>query len=118
MKKGQLPLIAALALGDTEESTATSPVRKFSGTSNQRHLRALEALLRGPVARESLDRVAGASNGPELVAELRRRGLDVPCHRVPCLDRDGFVVRPGVYALTSADVRKVHKAFASDNARG
>lgn len=113
MDKGQSPLFAELTLGaDTQDSTVQTRC-KFTGTANPRHLRALEALLRGPVPRESLDRVAGASNSPELVAELRRRGLDVPCNRIPCLDRDGNVVRPGVYALTPADVRKIHKAFAS-----
>lgn len=57
--------------------------------------------------REHLDAVAGCSNGPELVAELRRRGLDVPCQRAKKLDRDLFACFPGVYCLTERDRRKI-----------
>lgn len=55
-----------------------------------------------------MDRIAGASNSPELIAELRRRGLDIPCDRVPVIDRDGREVLRGVYHLTAADRRKIH----------
>jgi len=61
----------------------------FSGTTNPRHLRAIAALLRRPMPREHLDREAGCSNGPDLVLELRRRGLSIPCKRVTVFDRDG-----------------------------
>lgn len=80
---------------------------KFSGTDNPRHLRAIHALMTRPMPREQLDRAAGCSNGPELVAELRRRGLELPCDRVEALDRDGRPCKPGVYNLTNADRRKV-----------
>ena len=93
---------------ETEEPSAPNKP-KFTGTDNPRHLRAIAALLRRPMPRESLDREAGASNGPELVAELRRRGLDVPCERIRCVERDGNACRPGVYSLTSSDRRKVHQ---------
>lgn len=76
-------------------------------TDNPRHQRALALLLQRPVKREELDRAAGCSNAPELVAELRRRGLELPCERVPALDRDGRPCRPGVYHLTDSDRRKV-----------
>lgn len=84
----------------------------YSGTSNPRHLRAIAALLRRAMSRETLDREAGCSNSPELVAELRRRGLDVPCDRVPVFDREGLEVQMGVYHLSSADRRKIHRWFA------
>lgn len=106
MKKSQLPIFAELALPDTEDSTA-KPAGKFAGTDNPRHLRVIVAALVRPRKREEIDRIAGASNGPELVAELRRRGLELPCDRVPALDRDGKLVRPGVYHLTDADRRKI-----------
>ncbi|MEO6321163.1 MAG: hypothetical protein ABIR56_10795 [Polaromonas sp.] len=86
--------------------------RNFTGTDNPRQLRALTVLLRHPVPREQLDSMAGASNSPELVAELRRRGLDVPCERIRFIDRDGFACRPGVYSLTIADRRKVYAWMA------
>ena len=86
--------------------------RKFIGTDNPRQLRALAVLLRRPLSREALDHIAGCSNGPELVAELRRRGLDVPCERIRFIDRDGCPCRPGVYSLTIADRRKVQAWLA------
>ncbi|WP_029525847.1 hypothetical protein [Polaromonas glacialis] len=89
------------------ESSAPSK-RKFTGTDNPRQLRALAVLLRRPVSREELDHIAGCSNGPELVAELRRRGLEVPCERIRFIDRDGCACRPGVYNLTIADRRKIY----------
>ena len=60
-----------------------------------------------PLPREQLDSVAGCSNGPELVAELRRRGLNAPCERTKKKDRDLFDTWPGVYFLTDQDRRKV-----------
>ena len=91
---------------------------KFIGTDNPRHLRAIAALLRRPMPRENLDTEAGCSNGPELVAELRRRGLEVPCHRINFVDRDGFICRPGVYLLTDADRRKLHQWMAKRQKKG
>lgn len=74
---------------------STTPV-KFSGTDNPRFLRAIHALLVRPIPREQLDRVAGCSNGPALIAELRDLGLGkdgLPCTMVPDRDRDGFEIR-------------------------
>lgn len=81
----------------------------FHGTRNPRHLRAIQALTAGPVMREQLDRIAGASNGPELVSELRRLGLCVPCERVKRRDRDGRPCRPGRYSLSPADREKLRR---------
>ena len=98
---------------DSTKAQSSAPSkRKFTGTDNPRQLRALTVLLRRPVPREQLDSLAGASNSPELVAELRRRGLEVPCERIRFIDRDGFACRPGVYSLTLADRRKVHAWLA------
>lgn len=82
---------------------------KFLGTENARHLRALAVLLKRPVSRENLDSIAGCSNGPELVAELRRRGLEgeLLCERIAFIDRDGRPCRPGVYSLTAKGRRLV-----------
>ena len=81
---------------NAEQGAAGQGKREFTGTDNPRHLRAITALMRRPISRQELDRVAGASNSPELVAELRRRGLDVPCERIRFIDRDGCPCRPGV----------------------
>lgn len=88
------------------ESSALN-MRKFTGTDNPRQLRAIAVLMRRPMPRESLDDAVGASNSPELVAELRRRGLEVPCERIRFIDRDGCLCRPGVYSFTTKDRRLI-----------
>ena len=86
-----------------------TPPSRFTGTDNPRHLRAIAALLRRPMPRESLDHEAGCSNTPDMVAELRRRGLDAPCERISFIDRDGKKCCPGVYSFTLSDRRKIYK---------
>lgn len=88
--------------GDSKARTA------FFGTENPRHLRVIQAVTVRPVPREELDRVAGCSNGPALVADLRDLGLDMPCTRTRKLDRDLFPTWPGVYHLTERDRRKLN----------
>ena len=66
--------------------------------------RVLLALLNGPLLREQVDRVAGASNGPQVVAGLRKLlGLSIPCEEIPSVDRDGHVTKPGQYSLSPED---------------
>lgn len=72
-------------------------------TVSARQARVLRALLGGPLMREAIDRTAGASNGPEVVASLRRRGLRIPCELVPRVDRDGHHVQAGRYSLHPDD---------------
>jgi hypothetical protein len=81
---------------------------RFTGTDNPRQLRAIAALLRRPTPRAQLDDIVGCANAPELMAELRRRGLDAPCDRIDFIDRDGKPCRPGVYSFTLSDRRKVY----------
>ena len=78
-------------------------VAVFIGTDNPRHLRVIQAVTVRPIPREHLDSVAGCANGPDLVAELRRRGLEIPCTRTKKMDRDLFDCWPGVYHLTQRD---------------
>lgn len=63
--------------------------------------------MRRALPREHGDRAAGCSNFPDLISELRRRGLEIPCDRVPDRDRDGQPIRRGVYHLTADDRRKL-----------
>lgn len=99
-------------------SKRNSTTTKFTGTDNPRHLRAIQALMTRPQRREHLDMIAGCSNTPELIAELRRRGLDVPCERVPDLDRDGRPIKRGVYHLLKSDRHKVNAWLRKRDARG
>lgn len=103
--------------GATGNGASILPLPQFLGTDNPRHLRALQALLTRPQPREAIDARAGCSNGPELVAELRRRGLEVPCKRAPCIDRDGQEVKRGIYYLTDDDRRRLHAWLRQRNAR-
>ena len=107
MKKAPTPSTASGAFKNHEQHGDSSKSACFLGTANPRHLRVIQALMTRPLPREQLDSLAGASNGPELVAELRRRGLDAPCTRTKKLDRDLFDCWPGVYHFTEADRRRV-----------
>lgn len=101
------------------QGAAVVGTREFTGTDNPRHLRALAVLLRRPLPREQLDDIAGCSNGPDLIAELRRRGLhdELYCERITFTDRDGRACRPGVYALTDKGRRLVHGWLARRDAQ-
>jgi hypothetical protein len=119
MKKGQLPIFAELTLADIEDSTVKAP-RKFTGTDNPRMLRAIHRLLLGPATREQLDKDAGCSNSPDLIANLRKLGLGMhglPCTMVPVRDRDGLVVRRGVYSFSAAGRRAVIAGLAEQYAK-
>ena len=70
-----------------------------------RQSRALALLLPGHwVARETFDREVGASNGPDLIQQLRRKlghgAIDM--QHFDMVDRDGRPCRPGRYRLTDA----------------
>lgn len=108
MKNARPQTTEASAL-DKRNDTAQQNQSTFSGSDNPRHLRALQALETRPMPREHLDKAVGCSNSPELVAELRRRGLAIPCRRVEVLDRDGRLCKPGVYFFTDSDRRKLRR---------
>ena len=95
--------------GGREERQANDT--EFRLTDNPRELRTLHAALRRLLPREQGDREAGSSNFPDLVAGLRRRGLEFPCTRIPDHDRDGKPIMRGVYHLTASDRRKVMRAL-------
>jgi hypothetical protein len=70
---------------------------------NPREARALQALLDGPVRRERLDRIAGVSNGPDVIYNLRNIwGFQIQTKRVPSIDRDQRKVSVGQYTLSES----------------
>lgn len=85
---------------------------QFTGTRNLRHLRVLMALLHGSRTREETDQIAGCSNSPQLIRNLRKLGLDLPCRRLRHIDRDGKKCAPGIYSLTDSDRQMVLAFFA------
>ena len=97
---------------DSADSTFTPPK---AGTLTPRQFRLLTELLHagGWISRESVDRIAGASNGPQIVLELRRKvtGYDgIEMQKVAATDRDGRPCKPGRYRLSAAG-RKRAAAF-------
>jgi len=104
MKTPALPegKTSAREQGDSKSSAS------FLGTDNPRHLRVIQAVSVRPIPREHLDSVAGCSNGPALVSDLRALGLQMPCTRTKRKDRDLFDCWPGVYHLTEKDRRKLN----------
>lgn len=111
-------LFAELCLEKSIQKLNEQPSSKFKGTDNPRHLRAIHALMQRARFRNDLQTITGASNTPALVSELRTRGLETPCKRVPVLDRDGVVTRPGIYSFNATDRRKVNKWIAERNRDG
>lgn len=78
-------------------ATTAKRLRKYI---TPRHHRLIVALLIGPLPREAADRVAGASNSPNYIRELRDKfHLKIHTERVEKIDRDGNSTRPGVYHL-------------------
>lgn len=91
------------------ETAAFNTARNPSMTINltPRQSRVLLALLRATnwISREAIDQIAGASNGPEVVRQIRERfglckHLHLVCDRIKVFDRDGLPSNPGRYRLT------------------
>ena len=84
-----------------------------------RHRRIVHALLTRSRTREQIDRIAGASNGPDEILRLRAKlGVEIPCVRIPAFDRDGHDVQVGVYSLTLPDRRKISVKLSKRQAGG
>jgi len=81
-----------------------------------RQTRVLGALLQSEswIPRESVDRIAGASNGPQIILELRRKvtGHDgIEMQKADATDRDGKACKPGRYRLTLQGRQRVLEAM-------
>lgn len=89
--------LQAAPVGRMRVASAAAKLRR----KNPRRVRILQALLERPRSREELDRIAGASNVPDIMMRMRRElGLDFECEHVDAVDRDGRACRPGIYSLT------------------
>jgi hypothetical protein len=81
-----------------------------------REKRVVEALLNtyGAIYRENIDRIAGASNGPGIIRNLRKKltGYDgIETIRAERIDRDGKPCRPGLYRITELGRERVTAAI-------
>lgn len=77
--------------------------------ANPRHKRVCIALLERGLSRAEVDAIAGAANGPQLMADIGERNVHWTCKRVSMLDRDKRRCRPGFYELTTAGRQLVRK---------
>jgi len=94
--------------GDEDAERSSCKINsKLQRITSPRQIRTLRALLGDDIRRERLDQVAGASNSPDVVASLRRRGLRIDCDTSkPVTDRDGRKAYPGIYSLHPDDRAK------------
>lgn len=88
-------------------------------TLTKRQGRLLQALLIADtwIWREEVDRIAGASNGPQIIAELRQKvtGHDgIEMRQVDAADRDGKPCRPGQYRLSEVGRERTSAHFQFD----
>ena len=85
-------------------------------TMTLRQERVIHALVQTKewISREAVDRIAGASNGPEVIRQLRCRfGYDaIEMERINTVDRDGLPTQPGRYRLTVTGRRAVQTLAA------
>ncbi len=101
---------------DRNSAAESANVERHLSIRSPRQQRALMRLMRGPAWREEIDRVAGTSNGPDVIGRLRKKGLEVPCEQLERIDRDGRRCRPGLYSLTPDDRRMVRQWLAQRGA--
>ena len=88
------------------ELSATNNSANSTGRLSPREARALTALAHAQdwITRETIDRVACASNGPAVVQALRHKlgGHDaIEMQRVPVIDADGKTAQAGRYRLAN-----------------
>lgn len=102
MENARFPKLAEPSAPNSANSTA---VDRKAVVLTPRQTRLLTALLVSEswTTRESVDRIAGASNGPQIILELRRKvtGPDgIEMTYIETRDRDGRTCKPGQYRLT------------------
>lgn len=93
--------------GEEGPDTHRVAIKPYDLTARQQ--RVLRALFldylqhRQGISRERLDDIAGASNSPQIVSELRRKLLGnegLLCRKVDVVDRDGKTCKAGRYFLS------------------
>lgn len=113
--RGLTYLEALFSCGEVDETGPATPLHKLHWRRAQRVINALQI---GELTRESLDRVAGCSNGPALIKTMRSHGLELPCRAEISHDRDGVKSWRGVYFLSALDRQYISRARASQHCEG
>lgn len=79
-----------------------------------RAFRLMLALLNGSRSSEECDLLAGASNPPHYIAQLRRHlKLELPCEQVSFVTKDGKRSHYGRYQVTPDDKDKIRAMLAT-----
>lgn len=114
MENAQTLQVESPSVPNNANSTATKKIRL-----TPRQSRLLDELMSasGWISRENVDRIAGASNGPQIVMELRRKltghdGLDM--RKTVATDRDGKTCQPGRYRLNELGRQRVLAAMSGE----
>jgi hypothetical protein len=99
------------------DAAAAGKAAKEPAKQDRRNLRWVRVLKafeeRKYHSREQLDRIAGASNSPDLMMRLRRTlGIEFICERVLTIDRDDLLCTSGMYSLTPAGSRRARAWLA------
>ncbi|MGT2458791.1 hypothetical protein ACU4GI_38965 [Cupriavidus basilensis] len=119
MKKSDRRQAKPEHFGKIETAPNSNTLLTFAGTKNPAHLRVIRALLKRPLLRKDVDRLAGCSNGPALIAALRALGLGkegLRCAVWSEQNRDARPVRRGAYYLSDAAFHAIN-AWMSDCAK-
>ncbi len=103
-----------------ENPSAPNSVNSISLSITARERRVLSALIKSKnwISRENIDRIAGASNGPQVIKNIRSKitshdGIEMV--QFQALDRDGKCCRPGYYRLTAKGRERVQKYMEALN---
>lgn len=87
---------------DNSKPLPSAPSKRNFKLSHRQH-RLCQVFATGrKLWREDVDRIAGASNGPEVMRQLRRKGLAWQCDRIQKTDRDGNTCEPGLYSIVGS----------------
>jgi len=104
--KGEL--FPELSAEKTSPKLRANVAAKFTGTDNPRHLRGIHALMQRPRFKNDLQAITGASNTPELVAELRRRGLETHAKKYQSLTVMDWSHTPAfIHSMNKTDARLI-----------
>ncbi|MBC7435072.1 MAG: hypothetical protein H7332_03265 [Bdellovibrionales bacterium] len=75
-----------------------------------KQIRVCQAFMRmKPIWREQVDQISGASNGPEIMSQLKRKGLQWTCAKQRKIDRDGNPCEPGLYTVTPEGIATLRR---------
>lgn len=77
--------------------------QQLHSIKNPRQRRVLNALLERAITREQADKIARASNSPDIVFRLRCKGVPIQTTIIRCADADGRPSHYGRYWLRQDD---------------